>query len=103
MFNIGLGELILILLIAFIVVGPQDLPKVARALARTLKYFHGIMDEVKQSVNLNSELTEINDVKKEIEQAVETVNPLNNINNEIKDIKKDIKSTEKGLKDSSNF
>ena len=32
MFNIGFSELILILLVAFVIVGPRDLPKVARAL-----------------------------------------------------------------------
>ena len=32
MFNIGFEELILILLVAFVIVGPKDLPKVARYL-----------------------------------------------------------------------
>ena len=32
MFNIGFEELILILLVAFVIVGPKDLPKVARAI-----------------------------------------------------------------------
>ena len=36
MFNIGFSELILILLVAFVIVGPRDLPKVARALGREL-------------------------------------------------------------------
>ena len=42
MFNIGFGELILVLLVAFVFVGPKDLPKVAAALGRgvrTLKQF----------------------------------------------------------------
>lgn len=30
MFNIGFSELLLVLLVAFLVVGPKDLPKVAR-------------------------------------------------------------------------
>ncbi|AJA49471.1 Sec-independent protein secretion pathway component [Clostridium pasteurianum DSM 525 = ATCC 6013] len=103
MFNIGFGELILILLIAFLVVGPQDLPKVARALARALKYFHGIIGEITQSVNLDSELTEISNVKSKIQQTVKNVNPLNDIDNEINDVKEKLKSTEKTLKKSSNF
>ncbi len=37
MTSIGASELVLILLIAFIVVGPKDLPKVARALGRFVK------------------------------------------------------------------
>ena len=38
MFNIGFSELLIILLIAFLVVGPKDLPKVARALARFIRF-----------------------------------------------------------------
>ena len=37
MFNIGFEELILILLVAFVIVGPKDLPKVARAIGRFVK------------------------------------------------------------------
>lgn len=37
MFNIGFSELLLVLLVAFLVVGPKDLPKVARWLGRTVK------------------------------------------------------------------
>ena len=35
--NIGFGELIMILLVAFLVVGPKDLPKVARWLGRQVR------------------------------------------------------------------
>ena len=36
-FNVGMAEIILLLLIAFVVVGPKDLPKVARALGRFVR------------------------------------------------------------------
>ena len=35
--NLGFGELMLILVIAFVVVGPQDLPRIARAIAKVLR------------------------------------------------------------------
>jgi sec-independent protein translocase protein TatB len=37
MFGIGMGELILILIVAFIVVGPAELPRVARWIGRAVK------------------------------------------------------------------
>ena len=37
MFNIGFSELILILLVACVIVGPQDMPTVARALGRGVR------------------------------------------------------------------
>ncbi|MBR4081764.1 MAG: twin-arginine translocase TatA/TatE family subunit [Clostridia bacterium] len=36
MFNIGFAELILVLIVAFLIVGPKDLPKVARWIARQI-------------------------------------------------------------------
>ena len=35
--GLGLGEIILILILAFVVVGPDDLPKVARWLGRQVR------------------------------------------------------------------
>lgn len=48
MFNIGFWELIVILLVALLVVGPKDLPKVARSLARGIKRLRAMVDEVKR-------------------------------------------------------
>ena len=48
MFNIGMMELVLILLVAFLVVGPKDLPKVARWIARQIKNLRKLVREVKR-------------------------------------------------------
>ncbi len=37
MLNIGLGELLVVLLIAYVIVGPRDLPNVARWLGRQVR------------------------------------------------------------------
>ena len=44
--GIGLGEFVIVLLVAFIVVGPEDLPKVARTLARWVKTARKTMKEI---------------------------------------------------------
>ena len=44
MFNIGFSELILILLVAFVIVGPRDLPKVAAALGRGVRSIRRLID-----------------------------------------------------------
>ena len=48
MFNIGMLELVLVLAVAFLVVGPKDLPKVARWLARQLKSIKKLIRQIKQ-------------------------------------------------------
>ena len=52
MFNIGFSELILILLVAFVIVGPKDLPKVARWIAR--QYYYDLMEYAKLPTNQES-------------------------------------------------
>ena len=57
--NLGLGEVLLILFIAFVVVGPKDLPKIGRALGRALRSLRGLYGSVKQELDLDSELVEL--------------------------------------------
>ena len=47
-FNIGFAEIILVLLIAFLAVGPKDLPRVARWLGRQVKRLRSMIREIKQ-------------------------------------------------------
>lgn len=49
MFNIGFSELLLVLLVAFLVVGPKDLPKVARWLGRTVKKSRRLLNETRRN------------------------------------------------------
>jgi sec-independent protein translocase protein TatB len=53
MLNIGTPELLLILVIALLVVGPQRLPELARQLGRGLREFRKIQDDVKDMVKLD--------------------------------------------------
>ena len=53
MFGLGMGELILILLIALIFIGPKKLPELAKGLGKGLKEFQnaakGFSDEMQNS------------------------------------------------------
>jgi Tat protein translocase TatB subunit len=55
MFNIGPPELLLILIIALIVVGPQKLPELSRSIGRGLREFRRVQDEVKDMVQFDLE------------------------------------------------
>jgi TatA/E family protein of Tat protein translocase len=51
-FNIGPGELIIVLIIALIVVGPGKLPDVGSALGKSIREFRKAASDVKESTSL---------------------------------------------------
>ncbi|MGZ5349204.1 MAG: twin-arginine translocase TatA/TatE family subunit [Actinomycetota bacterium] len=53
MLNVGPPELLLVLAIALIVVGPTKLPELARTIGRGLSEFRKVQDEVKDMVKLD--------------------------------------------------
>lgn len=48
MIGIGPLEILVILIVALLVIGPEKMPELARALARLMRELRGAMDEVRQ-------------------------------------------------------
>ena len=53
-FNIGPGELIIVLIIALIVVGPGKLPDVGSALGKSIREFRRAASDVKETTSLEA-------------------------------------------------
>ena len=71
MFGIGMPEMILILAVALIVIGPKKLPGLAKSLGRALGEFRKATSDLKDSFDID---TSIKDIKE----------PFNDINNNVK-------------------
>jgi Tat protein translocase TatB subunit len=70
MFGIGMPEMILILAIALIVIGPKKLPDLAKYLGRAIGEFKNAASDFKESIDINSE---IKDVKNQFEDMNDSI------------------------------
>lgn len=50
MFGIGMPELVIVLLVAFLLFGPKKLPELGRSIGKALKGFRSVTDDVKKSI-----------------------------------------------------
>lgn len=69
MFDFGLGELLLVGVVALIVIGPERLPKAARMAGNMVGKLQRLVSSVKQELNTQIELEELRKAKKEFESA----------------------------------
>jgi TatA/E family protein of Tat protein translocase len=81
MFGIGMPELLLLLAIALIVIGPKKLPDLAKSLGRAMREFKKATNEFKETIQIDEDLSDVKkafddlgeDVKKSVSPKKDTV------------------------------
>jgi sec-independent protein translocase protein TatB len=69
-FDIGFGELVLIFVVALVVLGPERMPSAIRSVGRFVRTVRQMADSVKDE--LNREL-ELNQIQKDLHDAEQTI------------------------------
>lgn len=111
-FGIGYTELLVIALVAIIVIGPKDLPKVLRAFGRTTAKLRGMAREFQGHLDQAMREAGVDEVKKEIAN-LKSMNPIPEVKKELdkvaeatkapviearKDIEKEVKKQDDDFK-----
>ena len=77
MFGIGMPEMLVILAVALIVIGPKKLPDLAKSLGRAMREFKKATSEFKETIQLDSELSEVKETFNDISDGVKDAVDLN--------------------------
>jgi len=80
MFGIGMPEMILILAIALIVLGPKKLPDLAKSLGRAMREFKKATSDFKESIEVDTDFKDVkktfDDMDTELRESVDVTSSL---------------------------
>jgi len=73
MFDVGLSELVVIGVIALLVFGPEDLPRVARTVGHLLGKLQRYVADVKSEINREMENADLKRLQTEVQESVQSI------------------------------
>jgi sec-independent protein translocase protein TatB len=84
MFDVNFSEIVVILVVALIVIGPERLPKVARSMGQWLGRVQRFVSTVKQDIDKSMELEELRELERKVKaEAAAVENSVQQAGNEI--------------------
>lgn len=114
MFGLSFSEIIIIALVALIVIGPERLPKTARALGllmgRAQRYVNDIKSDIEREMHVDDikkfkdeVASNVSKAKASVEGEITSItNPIKSITNPLDTVKSEVKDLEQQLKGSLN-
>jgi Tat protein translocase TatB subunit len=74
MFGLGMPEILLILAIALIIIGPKKLPDLAKTLGKAMGEFKNAAQDFKNSINIESSIADMDPSADEIQKNIKEAN-----------------------------
>ena len=85
MFDVNFSEILVILVVALIVIGPDRLPAVARSMGQWMGRIQRFVSSVKQDVNRSMELEELRELERKVKaEAAALEQSAQQVGNDIK-------------------
>ena len=106
MLTFGWGEILLVLVVVIVVVGPKDLPKLIKQFSTFAKSLKKLSREFKYSLNEIADQEEFKEINKTIMEAKNIKDDLNikdKFKSEVKSLKETANIIEKEVKDLKNL
>ncbi len=76
MFGIGMPEMLLLLAIALVVIGPKKLPDLAKSLGRAMREFKKATNELKETMQIDNDLADVkkafNDISDDVQETMDS-------------------------------
>jgi sec-independent protein translocase protein TatB len=89
--GIGFGEYLIIGIVALVVIGPRELPKLARMVAGYIRQARGLARDFQKSFDEMGRQLELDELRKEVD-ALKRGEPFKEVTNELKGLERDLKS-----------
>jgi sec-independent protein translocase protein TatB len=90
MLNVGPLELLVVLAVALIVVGPERLPELARSVGRVLRQFREVQDEVRNMVSSGVD-DDIRDAAAEFRKVTGSITRATDVKGAVRRVERDIR------------
>jgi Tat protein translocase TatB subunit len=80
--GIGMGEILLILIVALVVVGPDKIPEIARKTGKVMRALKKTTSDLMAEVNREIEMEEKNPIQSEMKVVQSAMTPVSELLNE---------------------
>lgn len=106
MFDVNFSEILVIMVVALVVIGPERLPKVARAMGQWWGRMQRFINTVKQDVNHSMELEELRELERKVKAEADALERSvqqagNDVSQHMRQLEKEIEQPASGSDNSS--
>ncbi len=95
MFDIGFSEIVVIMVVALVVIGPKRLPTVARSMGKWWGRMQQYVNRIKMDVTTSMELEELRELERKVKAETEALE--RSVQQTGKDLNQEVRQVEKEL------